>query len=370
MKHLLLFLCFPALLSGQLDTITQILTTHLDHEGLSPVHSLLLRVDRVGEDAPFETAVGWQNREGQPLQASHQFRIASITKTFVATVVLQLVEEKKIKLTDRIVDLLPNHDFLAIDSLHYHQRQNFAAEISIEQLLCHRSGLADLFTDRATEFFASVFSNPNRSYTPNSIFQLYLEYDLHLAAHFRPGEAFAYSDMNYVVLGLLIEELEGQPLAIVLRNRILGPLELTSTYFEFYEKAPNEPNLLHQWFDDQNMSEINTSFDWAGGGLVSNMKDLSTFLSALFKGRLLRPTSLERMIQISPTSPHEDSYGLGIYASNFNGDLYFGHFGFYGSYMGYCPQKKQSIIYNVSQGNPSFPVKNLIEQILLLIDKD
>ena len=370
MKQILLFLCFPVVLSGQLDTIMQVLTTHLDHESPAPVHSILLRVDRVGEDAFFEKAIGWQNEGGKPVQTYQQFRIASITKTFVATVVLQLVEEKKLRLTDRIVDLLSNHSFLKIDSFHYYQGQDFAAEINIEHLLSHRSGLADIFTDRAEEFFARVFSDPHQSYSPKAIVQLYYDYDLHKEAHFRPGEEFAYSDMNYVLLGLLIEQLEGQPLANVLRKRILAPLQLDYTYFEFYEKASDEPNLLHQWYDGQNMSEVNTSFDWAGGGLVSNMKDLKTFIQALFNGELLQSATLERMIQIAPSSPHDDPYGLGLYATNFNGDLYFGHFGFYGSYMGYCPQKKQSLIYNVSQGNPSFYVKKLVERILLLIDKN
>lgn len=369
MKKLLFCLCFPVFLNGQLDSINQLLEAHLDHQRPSPVHSILLQIDRVGDVPSIQLGIGWKDDTGPPVHISQQFRIASITKTFVATVILQLIEEKKVKLTDKIIDLLHDHPFLTVDSLHAHQGQSFVAEISIEHLLSHRSGLADIFTDKAEEFFTQVFSNPQQSYAPKSIVQLYYHYDLHKEAHFRPGEGFAYSDMNYVVLGLLIEKLEGLSLATVLRQRILDPLELVSTYFEFYEEAPNEPILLHQWYEGQNMSEVNTSFDWAGGGLVSNMQDLSTFLKALFDGRLLKPASLERMLQISPTNPHEDPYGLGIYATHFNGDLYFGHFGFYGSYIGYCPQKKQSLIYNVSQGNPSFHVKNLMERVLLLLDK-
>lgn len=368
MKKLLFCLCFPAFLNGQLDSVNQLLEAHLDHMGSSPVHSILLRVDRVGEVPLVQTGVGWQDQEGRPVDASRQFRIASITKTFVATVILQLVEEKKVKLTDRIADHLSDHAFLGVDSLHYYQGQSFAGEISIEHLLSHYSGLADIFNDKASEFFGIVFSNPQQAYSPKAIVKLYYDFGLHREAHFRPGEDFAYSDMNYVVLGLLIEKLEEQPLAGVLRRRILDPLGLTSTYFEFYEEAPNEPTLLHQWYDDQNMSTINTSFDWAGGGLVSNMQDLSTFIEALFNGQLIQPTTLERMIQISPTGPYEDPYGLGVYASTFNGDLYFGHFGFYGSYVGYCPERNQTLIYNISQGNPSFRVKSLMEKLLLYLD--
>lgn len=370
MKKLLLCLCFPLFLNGQLDSIHQLLGAHLDHTGSAPVHSILFRVDRVGEAPLVQTGMGWQNQEGKPVNVSQQFRIASITKTFVATVILQLVEEKKVKLTDRIADHLSNHAFLAVDSLHFYQGQKFAHEISIEHLLSHYSGLADIFNDKTSEFFNKVFSNPQQSYSPKSIVELYYDFGLHKEAHFRPGEDFTYSDMNYVVLGLLIEKLEEQPLAVVLRKRILAPLGMASTYFEFYEEATKKPSLLHQWYDGQNMSTVNTSFDWAGGGLVSNMQDLSTFIRALFDGRLIQSTTLERMIQISPTGPYEDPYGLGVYASTYNGDLYFGHFGFYGSYMGYCPAKKQTLIYNLSQGNPAFRVKSLMEKLLLLLEED
>ena len=364
MKKILFCLCFPILLQGQLDSINQLLEAQLDHTGLAPVHSILLRVDRVGAVPLVQTGVGWQDQTGKPVNITQQFRIASITKTFVATVTLQLVEENKVKLTDRIVDHLSDHAFLGLDSLHYYQGQQYAGEIKIEHLLSHRSGLADIFNDKSSAFFSKVFSNPQQTYSPKSIVELYYAFDLHQEAHFRPGEDFTYSDMNYVILGLLIEKLEKQALAAALRKRILDPLKLAATYFEFYEEAPNEPSLLQQWYDSQNMSAINTSFDWAGGGLVSTMQDLSTFIRALFDGQLLQPATLAQMIQVRPGSPHEDPYGLGLYASTFNGDLYFGHFGFYGSYMGYCPEKKQTLIYNISQGNTSFAVKTFIEACL------
>lgn len=364
MKPLIVFLCFPILLNGQIDSLPQFLEAQLDHESSAPVHSMLLQVDRVGDDRLFQEAVGWKNKEADAVQPTQQFRIASITKLFVATVVLQLVEEQKLKLTDKIVHHLSKHPFLRVRHLHAYEGQEMAQEISVEHLLSHRTGLADIFTDKADEFFAQVFANPTRPYTPQKIVELYFDYQLPQAAHFRPGEGFAYSDMNYVVLGLLIEHLEGEPLAAVLRKRIIVPLDLRDTYLEFYETPLIAPNLLQQWYDSFNMSLINTSFDWAGGGLVSSMQDLNTFICALFTGKLLQPKTLERMTQLPPSSPNEDPYGLGIFGTSFNGDMYFGHFGFYGSYVGYCPEKKQSLIYNISQGNPPFRVKLVIEEAL------
>ncbi|NRB49988.1 MAG: beta-lactamase family protein [Saprospiraceae bacterium] len=368
MKQLIILLCFPVGLFCQIDTIHQLLNTKLDHAAANPVHSILLQIDRVGDTSLVRTAVGWANGERELAQPTHQFRVASITKLFVATVILQLVEENKVKLEDRVVDLFRKHAFLPAQDLHIHQEENFSGEINLEHLLSHRSGLADIFTDRWEAFFAKVFSNPQHTYTPKQIVELYFQYGLQKAAHFRPGEGFAYSDMNYVILGLLIEEIEGQPLADVLRKRIITPLQLTDTYFEFYEEEPKNKRLLHQWYGAQNMSLVNTSFDWAGGGLVSNLADLGTFIQALFSDQLLSPNSLKQMIQMGPSVPQEDPYGLGIYATTFGDDLYYGHFGFYGSYAGYCPQKKLTLVYNISQGDAPFRAKTLVEQVLKLIN--
>ena len=364
MKQLIVLLCFPMILIGQRDSLGHFLEAQLDHESASPIHSIMLQVDRVGGDLLFQEAIGWKNREADSVQPIQQFRIASITKLFVATVVLQLIEEGKLKLTDKIVHHLSAHPFLPIRELHTHEDQNYGQEISVEHLLSHRTGLADIFTDKAEDFFTKVFAHPTQHYTPQRIVELYFDYGLPKAAHFRPGEGFYYSDMNYVVLGLLIEQLEGEALAAVLRKRIISPLDLQDTYLEFYEAPQKKPDILHQWYDSINMSRINTSFDWAGGGLVSSMQDLSTFISALFTGKLLQLNTLERMTQMPPSNPNEDPYGLGIFGTSFNGDLYFGHFGFYGSYVGYCPRKKRVLVYNISQGNPPFRVKLVIEEAL------
>jgi len=370
MKQLIVLLCFPMILHGQIDSLGHFLEAQLDHESASPVHSIMLQVDRVGGDLLFQEAIGWKNREADSIQPTQQFRIASITKLFVATVVLQLIEEGRLKLTDKIGYHLSDHPFLKVRNLHTPESRNYGLEISVEHLLSHRTGLADIFTDKADEFFAKVFANPTQNYSPRKIVELYFDYDLPKAAQFKPGEGFYYSDMNYVVLGLLIEHLEGASLATVLRKRIINPLELQDTFLEFYEAPHTSPDLLHQWYDSFNMSRINTSFDWAGGGLVSSMSDLSIFISALFTGKLLQLKTLKRMTQMPPNSPNEDPYGLGIFGTTFNGDLYFGHFGFYGSYVGYCPKKKQVLVYNISQGNPPFRVKLVIEEALKRLDLD
>ena len=117
---------------------------------------------------------------------------------------------------------------------------------------------------------------------------------------------------------------------------------------------------------DINMTEINTSFDWAGGGLVSNNQDQAKFIKALFNHELISKSSLNKMIDVQFTKEYESRYGLGIYESIYKGDTFYGHYGFYGSYIGYCPKTKMVLSYNISQAEPDFNVYSFIVEVLNL----
>ena len=115
-----------------------------------------------------------------------------------------------------------------------HNGRSLVGEITIVHLLQHRSGFADVFTDSGDEFFALVDQDPQRQYSGAEMVKVYYDLGLHEAPRFVPGAGWHYSDMNYVLLGLLIEDIEGKSLAEVLRERIIDPLNLENTYFEFY----------------------------------------------------------------------------------------------------------------------------------------
>jgi len=186
--------------------------------------------------------------------------------------------------------------------------------------------------------------------------ELYYTLELNTDSHFEPGKNWSYSDMNYLLLGVIIESLEQKSLAQSIRDRILNPLKMKNTYFEFYESPSHNNKIIHQYIGDIDMTEINTSFDWAGGGLVSNNQDQAKFIKALFNHELIGESSLNKMIDVQFTKEYESKYGLGIYESIYKGDTFYGHYGFYGSYIGYCPKKKMVLSYNISQADICFHI--------------
>ena len=140
------------------------------------------------------------------------------------------------------------------------------------------------------------------------------------------------------------------------------------TWIEFYEPHQQKNNLINQYVGNINFTEINTSFDWSGGGLVSTNKDLATFIKSLFNLELINKQSLNRMIDVKFTYEQENRYGLGIYESDYNGNIYYGHYGFYGTYVGYCPKTKTVISYCISQTNLTFNKNEFINKTLTLVE--
>lgn len=365
----LLLTLIPVCSFAQLDTITANLQSRIEHSGKRPVHSILLHLEDGSTGYSYSEAVGLTQKRGAPVDNDAQFRIASITKTFVATIILQLQEEGKLRLDQPVIDHLSFIDYLDLANIHFHQDTAYAADITIEHLLSHRSGLADIFHDKAFPFYLGFYLNKQKQYSPEKIVDKYYRYKLQKQAHFKPGTSFYYSDMNYVLLGLLIQQIERKPLAEVIRSRLLTPLQMDDTYLEFYEPARGNRKLIHQYRKRMDMTKMNTSFDWAGGGLVSTTADLAKFIRALFSGKLISSPSLKKMATMHFTGYHNNPYGLGLNESTFGGDIYYGHYGFYGSYLGYCPAKQTVLVYNISQAAADFSAKAMIEEVLVFVQK-
>lgn len=363
-QYLVLLSLIPFCLSAQTDSISAIIQNHISHRGKQKVHSILFYLDKEEDNYTFHEGLGLTKKGGTKVSKNDQFKIASITKTFVATIILQLIEEGKLQQEDKAFEHLKNIDFLDFENIHFYNQASYGKEISIKHLLSHRSGLADIFNDKGSRFFRSVFLNKRKQYSPEAIVKKYYQYKLNTQAHFKPGDNFFYSDMNYVLLGLLIEQIENMPLAKVIRARILEPLNMKNTYLEFYERPTGNRQKVHQYIKKIDMTKVNTSFDWAGGGLISTTADLSIFIKALFSGQLISNSSLQKMTAMEFTKEQHNPYGLGLYESKYDGEVYYGHYGFYGSYLGYCPKKKIVIAYNISQSATGFYVSEMVNEIL------
>lgn len=362
MKTLILILMlFPFLLNAQ--EVSELLQEKLSNSEESPVQGISFLIERDGNILVNE-AVGKRNKNGEALKTTDQFRIASSTKTFVATIILQLEEEGKLSLSNNIYPYLKDIEFLKLDDFHWYENNAFAKVISIQQLLSHKSGLADVFIDKQDIFFERVMQNPTRQYQPKDVVDLYFEFGLHKEAKFKPSKGWHYSDMNYLLLGLLVEKLDQKPLSQSIRDRILTPLNLKDTYLEFYEKRETDKPRIHQYVGNVDFNAINTSFDWSGGGLVSTHQDVITYIKALFEGKLISKKSLQKMIATEATFQNHLPYGLGVYESVYNSQTFYGHYGFFGTYVGYCPETKTALSYCVTQAMPSFNVHEFVNYVI------
>ncbi len=234
------------------------------------------------------------------MRTSDRFRIGSVTKTFVATVVLQLVAEGRVGLDDPVERWLPN--------LIANGRR-----ITIGQLLGHRSGLFDYTDDRRV--FQRYWTRPRFVWTPRRLIALAAS---HPAVFSPPGSQFAYSSTNYLVLGLMVERVTGTTLGRQLRERLFRPLGLQDTSFlpgpwpalgdAHGFRVSSHDGIVSAGATVTDTAAYSASWTWAAGGIVSSADDLARFFAALLGGRVLRPDLLRAM----ETTPPPRRYGLGL----------------------------------------------------------
>jgi D-alanyl-D-alanine carboxypeptidase len=260
-------------------------------------------------------ASGLASREPRAvLRGTDRFRVASITKPFVATLVLQLVAEGKLRLEESVdrwlPGLVPN-----------------GSAITIRELLNHTSGLFDYPGDEG--FVSAVIADPAREWSPRELVRIATAH----APLFPPGTGWSYSNTNYVLLGLVVEAATGKPIDQQLRERIFDPLTLSATSFpagteiegdhaQGYIGFATLPSLPFGALMDVT-SVISPSIGWAAGGIVSNGDDITRFFAALLGGRLLRPDLLAAMRTVAPGS----DYGLGLLRVQTACGRAFGHLG-------------------------------------------
>jgi D-alanyl-D-alanine carboxypeptidase len=241
------------------------------------------------------------------LRPNDRFRVGSVTKTFVAVVVLELAAEKRLRLDDPVARWLPG---LLPDG----------GRITIRDLLAHRSGLADVADD------PEVLNGDRSDWPPRRLVALVARRP-RIAA---PGGAFHYSSTNYLVLGLLVERVTGRSIAAELRRRIIGPLGLTHTA---YQPGPLAGRHVHGYRLASHQGVVDPtaaprdlerrSVRWAGasGDLVSSAGDLARFLAALLGGDFLPARELRAMEAVGPR------YGLGLAVYPTRCGLAWGHTG-------------------------------------------
>ena len=370
MKYVFLFsylLVFTTAFSQKTEELRKMMLSRVSSEGKNPVHSIQVYIAK--GDAVFNEAVGYSDGKSVEAQKDNQYKIASITKTMTSVVILQLQEEGKLSITDTISRFLADSKIVRLNDLHIHKGVSYGNTITIQQLLQHRTGLADIFTDAAFRFYLNEYLNKKQEWKSEKLMGRYYKYGLNKKTHFVPDSGYYYSDVNYFLLVLIIEKVSGETLAQQFRKRIFEPLKMSQTFFEYYEPAIGSGKMAHSFLGKRDITKIlNTSYDWAGGGVVSTNADLAIFLKGIFEGKLYKKDStLSLMITMLPhtlKSGRVSYYGLGLYQYTFNGEKYYGHGGFWGSIIAYNPTKKIIFCGTVNQVNPPFRTNQFVESLL------
>ncbi|MEX6700377.1 serine hydrolase domain-containing protein [Peribacillus frigoritolerans] len=236
----------------------------------------------------------------KPMKTDFRFRIGSVTKSFIATVLLQLAGENRLNLDDSIEKWLPG----VIQGNGYDGNQ-----ITIRQILNHTSGIADYIKSKDFDI-----KDTKKSYTAEE----FVKMGISLPPDFAPGKGWSYSNTGYVLLGILIEKVTGNSYAEEVENRIIEPLELSNTFLpgnstvipgtkhaRGYERYDGESELKDVTYSNPGSSD---------GDLISTADDLNKFFSYLLSGKLLKEQQLKQMLTTVPTGIEGiDGYGLGIY---------------------------------------------------------
>jgi D-alanyl-D-alanine carboxypeptidase len=240
-----------------------------------------------------------------PVPVYGRFRAGSITKSFVATVVLQLVGEQRIGLDDPVEWWLPG-------------TVPGGDRITVRHLLQHTSGIVNYTNTR--EFRSlyrtvdGIVSLRNRTWTPSEL----LAFAFDQPALFEPGTSWTYSNTNYLLLALIVQQVTGKPYASQVVRRILRPLGLRDTTLPGNNPLISGPH-LHGYLPREqdgtiepvDITVFNPTVAGASGEIVTTTADLNRFHRALLTGQLLRPTQLAQMRTARPTG-HNYDYGLGL----------------------------------------------------------
>ena len=292
-----------------------------------------------------------------PPRAATHFRAASNTKTMTASVIVQLIQEGRLNFNDPIskyVRDVPN-----------------AAKITINHLLKMRSGLYN-YTN-APELAESLDHDPDRVWTMDELHHMAFK----RPPHFAPGAEFEYNNTNYLLLGLVAEKIEGQPLARIFQDRLFGPLGMTSSVLPVStSNAIPEPYSHGYLYGGSSYALVdapypadlqaaatagtlkpnddtwqNPSAYFAAGGIISTADDLATWMRALVGGKVFDADYQRQWLDSpeaeDPKNPNGQKYGYGIAVITFGPNKIYFHGGEmpgYNSFMGHDPQNDVTLI--------------------------
>ncbi len=291
-----------------------------------------------------------------PMKACNKMRIGSTTKTFTATIILQLAEQGILNLSDSISQYLAPEMVKKIAN---------AELATIEQLLNHTSGIED-YTG-LINYSIKLLNDLNHPWTPEEELAFIYEEP----AAFAPGTQRKYSNSNYLLLGLIAERVTGKSGTTLFQEQIFTPLNLANTSFNQVHSTPED--LVRGYSDEEENFVLvdRTDFTFAhssmDGGAISTVADLRTYVqAAMTPGRLFSAEMIERMKTVIPPSGEDQTISTKDTPLTFNGiglgwfnmktpyGTGYGHGGALRGYkanMIYFPDSKTSVCYLMNGNN-------------------
>ncbi|MCC3767765.1 serine hydrolase [Streptomyces sp. UNOC14_S4] len=281
--------------------------------------------DHGDPEAARTVTIGKADLDGTPMNADWRFRVGSNTKTFTSVLVLRLAEQGSVDLDG------PMRDYLPAGTLPEDWN------MTVRQVLQHRAGIYDHTDDlleQPGEETTSAFEKRIRTtvYEPAGLVAMSVKH----GQQYTPGTRYAYSNTDFVLLGMAVEHVTGRPYAEVLREQIIEPLRLRHTSFVVPDKAIAGRHVTGYLTNDDrakpllDATEQNGSWIWSAGAVISSAADMDRFLTALLggsSGGLVSDASLEQMTDAVPTPTAGTAYGLGLRELSLSCGKVYGHSG-------------------------------------------
>ncbi len=334
------------------------------------INGAVLFVDAPRLGLRWEGAAGIAG-PGAPMTALHPVRIASNTKTYVAAAVLRLAEEGRLDVDDAIAAHLPDEIVALLIGDGYRPEQ-----MTVRHLLTHTSGLYD--HSDSQKYGDAIMADPQHRWTRTEQVEAAMAWGQPWGA---PGEIYTYCDTGYVLLGAIIEQVSGQPLAAAVRDLLhFDELGLAATWWEDLEPPPDGvPDRAHQFIDSTDTFAFDPSFDlYGGGGLVATVADMARFDRALFSGGVFSdPATGDLMLTTvdgAAARPDADdsalapgAYRMGVWVVEIDGVTAYAHSGFWGTAAVFVPELDLAVAATVNQNKAKEALWDMVGEAISIV---
>ncbi|HQR32519.1 MAG TPA: serine hydrolase domain-containing protein [Blastocatellia bacterium] len=296
-----------------------------------------------GNDRAMSVSVGFSDLENEKaLKPTDRMLAGSIGKTYVSAVTLQLVEEGKLELDDKIEKWLGKEPWF--------DRLPNARTITLRMLMNHTSGIPEHVQEKA--FAKAMLDQPDKVWKPEEL----VAYILDRKPLFEAGKGWSYADTNYIVVGMIFERVSGKTVYGEVQRRILDKLKLKETLPSDSRTIagliPGYSQIGSPFgFEGRTIIEgkfiVNPQMEWCGGGFASTAQDLARWAKFLYEGKVLDRPSMKDLLDAVPAKTGRgDKYGLGVQVRESQWGISYGHGGWFPGYlseMEYFPQYKAAI---------------------------